>query len=241
MTGRNPNVLYELALAHSIRKPAILVCEKNEAIPFDVSHIRAIQYDMAEDGWDRKLAQAITRTAESIRPETSNSPLALIGGKLFRDVRPEIERLLSFFKGTIRTLSVRGSKFRLHYLRYDRVGQRLTMEVQDEVYPDSSFEMRIDEGASKGVVVCEAAMLQKLVRRVLAVDHSTYYSDTQIPEKLSEVMAYPIQDENRSLLGILALDSKKPFAELGIDEDDFEDVFVQLANVVAMIVQSTGI
>ena len=45
MSERNPNVFYELGLAHAIGKPAILVSRKEEDIPFDLRHIRVIVYD----------------------------------------------------------------------------------------------------------------------------------------------------------------------------------------------------
>ena len=39
LTDRNPNVLYELGLAHAIGKPAIMVARSEDDIPFDLRHI----------------------------------------------------------------------------------------------------------------------------------------------------------------------------------------------------------
>jgi hypothetical protein len=44
-TGRNPNVFYELGIAHTLGKPVILIAQSKDDIPFDVQHIRAILYD----------------------------------------------------------------------------------------------------------------------------------------------------------------------------------------------------
>jgi hypothetical protein len=44
MSERNPNVFYELGLAHAIGKPAILVAKTEEDIPFDLRHVRVIVY-----------------------------------------------------------------------------------------------------------------------------------------------------------------------------------------------------
>ena len=45
LTGRNPNVMYELGLAHAAKKPVIMLVQNDEDIPFDVRHIRYLKYD----------------------------------------------------------------------------------------------------------------------------------------------------------------------------------------------------
>ncbi len=44
LTGRNPNVYYELGIAHTIGKPVILVVQRIEDVPFDIHHQRVILY-----------------------------------------------------------------------------------------------------------------------------------------------------------------------------------------------------
>jgi flagellar biosynthesis chaperone FliJ len=43
ITGRNPNVFYELAIRHAVRKPIVLIIQVGEPIPFDVAQSRTIQ------------------------------------------------------------------------------------------------------------------------------------------------------------------------------------------------------
>jgi hypothetical protein len=45
LTGRNPNVFYELAVRHAIKKPVIQIIQSGESIPFDVAQTRTIQFD----------------------------------------------------------------------------------------------------------------------------------------------------------------------------------------------------
>ena len=45
LTERNPNVFYELAVRHAIRKPFIQVIDKRENIPFDVAATRTVLVD----------------------------------------------------------------------------------------------------------------------------------------------------------------------------------------------------
>ena len=45
LTGRNPNVFYELAIRHAVRKPIVQLIQIGEPIPFDVAQSRTIQVD----------------------------------------------------------------------------------------------------------------------------------------------------------------------------------------------------
>ncbi|USU21010.1 hypothetical protein [Paraburkholderia fungorum] len=63
LTTRNPNVFYELGLAHALEKPVVLVSSNEADIPFDLKHIRVIYYDMADPFWGGKL---LDKVAENI-------------------------------------------------------------------------------------------------------------------------------------------------------------------------------
>ncbi len=45
LTGRNPNVYYELAIAQSAGRPVIILLQRGEEIPFDIKDFRFIAYD----------------------------------------------------------------------------------------------------------------------------------------------------------------------------------------------------
>lgn len=56
LSGLNPNVLYELAIAQCAGRPVVLMCRAGEKLPFDVKDYRTIVYDlkprsMKEDIW----------------------------------------------------------------------------------------------------------------------------------------------------------------------------------------------
>jgi len=69
LTSRNPNVYYELGLAHALRKPVVLVCSNELDVPFDLKHIRVIYYDMHDPFWGAKL---IEKVAENILSAIAN-------------------------------------------------------------------------------------------------------------------------------------------------------------------------
>ncbi len=46
LTGNNPNVYYELAIAHAAVRPVVILLEKGQVLPFDVSQLRCVYYDL---------------------------------------------------------------------------------------------------------------------------------------------------------------------------------------------------
>jgi len=75
LTTRNANVYYELGLAHAQGKPVVLIAAKGEDVPFDVSHIRVVYYDVNDPFWGSKL---INKVAENIRSALTNPEEAVL-------------------------------------------------------------------------------------------------------------------------------------------------------------------
>lgn len=46
LTGHNPNVFYELALAQASGKPVIVLILKGQELPFDIRDLRCVEYDL---------------------------------------------------------------------------------------------------------------------------------------------------------------------------------------------------
>lgn len=71
VTGKNPNVNYELGAAHALNKPVIIISQSIDDIPFDYRHRRSIVYNQNEFGWEIKLKNKIAKTIE----ETFKNPI----------------------------------------------------------------------------------------------------------------------------------------------------------------------
>lgn len=69
LTTRNPNVFYELGLAHALHKPVVLISSNSDDVPFDLKHIRVIYYDVNDPFWGEKL---IDKVAENILSALKN-------------------------------------------------------------------------------------------------------------------------------------------------------------------------
>jgi hypothetical protein len=71
LTYKNPNVFYELAIAHFANRPVIVLIEKNEEIPFDVKDMRCVKYDLSIRSYnERKYIDQIVEYIKNL--EASN-------------------------------------------------------------------------------------------------------------------------------------------------------------------------
>lgn len=72
LTGKNPNVFYEVGMAHVLGKPVVLVTQSIEDVPFDLRHIRNIVYEYTPRGM-QKFEASLQNTLQFIleQPKTS--------------------------------------------------------------------------------------------------------------------------------------------------------------------------
>ena len=75
LTGRNANVLYELGLAHSLGKQAVIIANTMDDVPFDLKDVRCIVYDKEHPRWGDFLRSNVTRTMRSVLEGSGNDTL----------------------------------------------------------------------------------------------------------------------------------------------------------------------
>lgn len=74
LTTRNPNVFYEVGLAHALGKKVILITQNMEDVPFDLRAVRCIVYSLELDG-PRKLETDLRKTLKSINESLESKTL----------------------------------------------------------------------------------------------------------------------------------------------------------------------
>lgn len=74
VTGRNPNVNYELGIAHALKKEVMILTAVESDVPSDYKHLRYIYYNRTDIDW--KLSERIQRTFKQIlaRAQGSEKP-----------------------------------------------------------------------------------------------------------------------------------------------------------------------
>jgi class 3 adenylate cyclase len=76
LTGRNPNVFYELAVRHAARLPTVLIAEAGEQLPFDLAQMRTIFFDHQDLISSRNCRDQIERQLKDAFNGAIDSPIA---------------------------------------------------------------------------------------------------------------------------------------------------------------------
>jgi len=70
-TGRNPNVFYEIGMAHTLGKPVIFISQNKDDIPFDIQYIRYILYEFTPRGMSEFEKSLISTIENQLHYESS--------------------------------------------------------------------------------------------------------------------------------------------------------------------------
>jgi len=81
LTGHNPNVFYELAVAHGYQKPVLYLMTEGESLPFDLIDQRAIFYNLADPAAVDKAISGLVSSQRWVEEHSSNlrTPLTMHG------------------------------------------------------------------------------------------------------------------------------------------------------------------
>jgi hypothetical protein len=73
LTGKNPNVFYEVGLAQAIGKPVIIITRDENDVPFDLKALRYLYYDVQNPFWGEDLKTRLKAMIQNVLNENSLS------------------------------------------------------------------------------------------------------------------------------------------------------------------------
>lgn len=121
VTSKNPNVLYEVGIAHTLGKPTILLSQNVEQIPFDLRDLRVIIYDID------KIRRARENLVCTIREILGKGRLVKAEALLQQgNARAAIVETSIYFEHVLRELVYR-NEARITDLLHGRRPERLSM------------------------------------------------------------------------------------------------------------------
>jgi hypothetical protein len=176
LSGKNPNVFYELGLAHALAKPVILIAESMEEIPFDLRALRIIIYDKNAPDWGRLLREKIEASIKEVLLSPAEAVLPAFlnvkGSGSTPTVSPEqkeiieIKQELDLLRREIRS---RAEEPRIERSR-NGVGPQEVRALMDSYItrgmPDEIIVRRLsDVGAPKGWIIDELENRKTIMRK----------------------------------------------------------------------------
>jgi hypothetical protein len=136
LSEHNPNVFYELALRHAFRKPVIQILQAGQKLPFDVSGMRTIPYDLDLPS-ATKAKEEIERYIDSILAEEYEveSPVTIAAKleELSRSGGPENQAIMRSVIDQLRTLDEKLDHMAGCVCRTDELKEAIPPLVQDKV------------------------------------------------------------------------------------------------------------
>ena len=95
VTGRNPNVFYELGIAHTVKDFCVILTQNIEDVPFDLRHLHCIIYENSVSGADKlkgDLSKAVLAILEDYNKASKIEMLRQKTDSLILDNKTSISR-----------------------------------------------------------------------------------------------------------------------------------------------------
>lgn len=173
MTGSNPNVLYELGLAHAIGKRVVMITRSPTDVPADLRHINCISYDTNLVSWDATLRRSLQEMVVS--RSITRSLLAPVASVADAEAIAEAEVARAAALNELRAIKARNlileEANKRHLLEVQEVRTALSRKLSDETHSGASRPIaraiafgNDDSGRDLAYLELSDGVLQEFVR-----------------------------------------------------------------------------
>jgi hypothetical protein len=228
LTGRNPNVFYELAIRHAARLPVALIVDRNDPpLPFDIGQMRAIRFDHTDLESADQCRQAIVAHIRQALEGAVDSPVAtsidlrtLAGGnQLERSVAKLVDRVEQLDQSQRRAERVL-EQISVGGLTGDDI-EFYVLKVMSDAYQELQHIMNYVKDTADDNLVQLLARIQTAIRWAWAVEGARRHGrrDGWSEEKFRDVLA---QLGSPPTLGEATVSQAPPIYTIDVDpgEDD---------------------
>jgi hypothetical protein len=150
LSGKNPNVFYELGLAHAVGKPVVLVSSNIDDVPFDLRGLRVLIYDKENENWGHELEQSISKALkETLADIKSAVPPMFV--EVQKVTRPSEDALAT---------ELRGIWSELRALRAEQIAPPLAMSPKmsaERTFPLEAYEILSEVSENRGTILLKDA------------------------------------------------------------------------------------
>ena len=191
LSGRNPNVFYELAIRHAIGKPVVQIIHGSETIPFDVAAIRTIHYNHHDLDSALKAREDITRQIRAVQnnPQEVDTPItAALDLQQFQESDNPLDKSLASLVLMLQEILeiIRGQERRVTDIEKRQTIEGFTHKVGQEVIwralePNAGLKEALATMNFDSVLASEVAkyLATKKVGGVLSSDFPENHAEDQ--------------------------------------------------------------
>ncbi len=155
LTGHNPNVFYELAIRHAVRKPLIQFMENGETIPFDIADTRTIFYGLNDLDNVDNVKKELKMNIENILKGNCEieTPISVsLELKFLRESEKPVEKALADILQSLSLLNRKINDFEKNRLSDDLLKNEIISEWSPLLY---DYKFKDDETMFKNQVFKE--------------------------------------------------------------------------------------
>jgi hypothetical protein len=188
LTFENPNVFYELGIAHTLGKATLMISQTGADIPFDVTHMRVVPYEDTKIGLldlREALVAHLSRYSKSDPsvPRHSKARLISVSTDDIRDQRAALFSPSSEIKRyAIKFLADYGDKD-----SFQTIARLATLEAPADVLRDAFTALhKIDPDQARQLLIQDGLRHQKeyLVRERVVGLLGTYEADKELVKQV---------------------------------------------------------
>ncbi|MFJ8266801.1 hypothetical protein [Peribacillus asahii] len=192
LTTLNPNVMYELAIRHAIRKPVIQICEVGTQLPFDIVDERTIFYTNDMQGV-LDLGEGLEKyISESLKENNPDNPI-------YRAI--EAQTIMQ--QSSVGEIDV--TKYLIDRLdSIEQVMNKFTYTSQNNPTNNASYQVYVRVQAIEEIQVQEVNSDIKMVIKDHGLKFSTAVSSPSMILQKGEERAFRYRLQNNSELDNLA-------------------------------------